>query len=165
MRQTVLLLSASIIISILPKTSLAHCEVPCGIYNDELRIELIKEHIQTIEKAMIQITEIQKVSPVNYNQLVRWITTKETHATLIQEIAEQYFLTQRVKITEPEDKIAHAKYIDQLVYLHQIIIYAMKTKQSTDIIYTKYLTESTVKFEQVYFGKNNHRHNLGGEHK
>jgi len=26
----------------------AHCEIPCGIYDDSLRIELIKEHIGTI---------------------------------------------------------------------------------------------------------------------
>ncbi len=66
------------------KIAVAHCEVPCGIYTDELRIELIKEHIQTIEKAMIKITELQQSEDINYNQLVRWINTKEDHAKKIQ---------------------------------------------------------------------------------
>ncbi|MCK5701941.1 MAG: hypothetical protein KAI29_12345 [Cyclobacteriaceae bacterium] len=26
----------------------AHCEIPCGIYNDELRITLLYEHFTTI---------------------------------------------------------------------------------------------------------------------
>ena len=104
MKKTLIILSTIVVLTtITTKTASAHCEVPCGIYNDELRIELIKEHIQTIEKAMNQITEIQSSEVINYNQLVRWINTKEEHANQIQEIAEQYFLTQRVKFAEPED--------------------------------------------------------------
>ncbi len=26
----------------------AHCEIPCGIYDDEMRINMIAEHITTI---------------------------------------------------------------------------------------------------------------------
>ena len=101
-------LSLSILVAMIltfsvTKIANAHCEVPCGIYNDELRVELLKEHFQTIEKAMKQIEEIQSADSINYNQLVRWINTKEEHANLIQEIAEQYFLTQRVKFAEPSE--------------------------------------------------------------
>jgi nickel superoxide dismutase len=28
----------------------AHCEIPCGIYDDEMRINMVLEHIATIEK-------------------------------------------------------------------------------------------------------------------
>ena len=34
------------------KDVLAHCEIPCGIYDDQTRVQLIHEHIGTIEKAM-----------------------------------------------------------------------------------------------------------------
>ncbi len=114
---------------------------------------------------MNQIIEIQNSDEVNYNQLVRWINTKEDHANKIQEIAEQYFLTQRVKFAEPDDKENYKKYIDQLTYLHQLIVYSMKTKQSTDTKYTKELTKSLINFEKVYFGPDAHRHDLKGEHK
>ncbi|MDY6953871.1 MAG: superoxide dismutase [Ni], partial [Thermodesulfobacteriota bacterium] len=33
----------------------AHCEIPCGIYDDQMRIDMIAEHITTIEKSMKQI--------------------------------------------------------------------------------------------------------------
>jgi len=34
----------------MPQQSHAHCEIPCGIYADSLRMVQINEHIATIEK-------------------------------------------------------------------------------------------------------------------
>lgn len=144
--------------------SYAHCEVPCGIYHDHLRIELIKEHIMTIEKAMKQIEALSDEEDVNYNQLVRWIDTKEHHAQLIQEIAEQYFMTQRIKPADPSDEEAYAKYITQLTLAHEMLIYAMKTKQSTDTEYTEKLLVTVEKFEEAYFEPEDHEHDHGHEH-
>ncbi len=75
----------------------AHCQIPCGIYDDELRVQLIEEHITTIEKSMNQIIAIPKTAPIDYNQLVRWVNNKETHATEIQDIVTAYFMAQRIK--------------------------------------------------------------------
>ena len=50
----------------------AHCEIPCGIYDDQLRADLIAEHSTTIEKSMKKIVELSKQNPVNYNQLIHW---------------------------------------------------------------------------------------------
>ncbi|RLD49003.1 MAG: hypothetical protein DRI88_01670, partial [Bacteroidetes bacterium] len=104
MKQSFLLLSALFVAFSFSKTSFAHCEVPCGIYHDELRVEMIKEHIQTIEKAMNQIRELQQADTINYNQLVRWINTKEHHANMIQEIAEQYFSDPAGEVCRPFGK-------------------------------------------------------------
>ena len=38
----------------------AHCEIPCGIYDDHLRIKLIAEHLTTVEKSMNRILALQK---------------------------------------------------------------------------------------------------------
>ena len=111
MKNSFLFLLMFLVSFVFSKSMLAHCEVPCGIYNDELRVGLINEHIQTIKKAMNQITELQSAETINYNQLVRWINTKEYHAKLIQEIAEQYFLTQRVKFVDPADEEKYRKYV------------------------------------------------------
>ena len=75
----------------------AHCQIPCGKYDDQLRAKLIAEHAGTIEKSMQQIIDLGKTNPVNYNQLVRWVSNKESHATKIQDIVSEYFLTQRIK--------------------------------------------------------------------
>lgn len=127
-------------------TAWAHCEIPCGIYDDEARLQEISEHIDTVEKAITQITELQKEKNINYNQLVRWINNKEIHADEIQEIASQYFLTQRIKFDTE-------KYDQKLAALHQIIVYAMKCKQTTDLENVKKLREASQKFAELYRGK------------
>ena len=45
-----------------------------------MRVKMIAEHIQTIEKSMKQVVELGSQTPVNYNQLVRWVNNKEHHA-------------------------------------------------------------------------------------
>lgn len=133
--------------------SFAHCEIPCGIYADSVRITLIKEHISTIEKSMIQIEEISKSSTPNYNQLVRWVNNKEEHAKKIQEIVSQYFLHQRIKIVEPSQKEAYEKYQKQLMLLHQMSVYSMKCKQTTDLAFIEKLRATITNFEHAYFHK------------
>jgi nickel superoxide dismutase len=124
----------------------AHCEVPCGIYDDRLRTALIAEHAGTIEKAMGQIKALSGDPAGNANQLVRWVTTKEEHATKIQHIVSQYFLTQRIK---PDQ----AQYERKLAVLHQILIAAMKCKQTTDPSHVTRVREQLAAFEALYFGK------------
>ena len=107
--------------------ALAHCQVPCGIYDDALRIVQIKEDFKTIRKAMDKISRLsEKSDPLSNNQLNRWIITKEQHATNIQKIVSEYFLTQRIKMDKSQ------KYIDQTTTLHQVLVAAMKCKQTVD---------------------------------
>lgn len=147
-----------LIVQISSEDELFHCEVPCGIYNDKVRITLIKEHITTIEKSMTLISELSKEEKTNYNQLVRWITTKEKHANKIQEIVSQYFLHQRIKITKLDDKKAYEKYHKQLELLHHISVNAMKTKQSIDLSVIKTIQGKVEDFEHIYFADHDHKH-------
>lgn len=126
----------------------AHCEVPCGIYGDEMRINMIGEHIVTIEKAMAQVAELQGQTPVNYNQITRWIMTKEQHANEIQKIVTQYFMTQRIP---PGDK----DYMKKMSLLHKLLVSAMKCKQTIDLKHTKELNSLLKEFHNVYFGGGN----------
>ena len=94
------IIAISIIIAVFGLNNVhAHCQVPCGIYDDAVRIMQIREHVTTIEKAMKQIDQLtsDESSAQNMNQLVRWINTKEEHATFIQSIMTDYFLAQRIK--------------------------------------------------------------------
>ena len=125
----------------------AHCEIPCGIYNDEMRIEMITEHIATIEKSMRQIMELEKKGHHHYNQLVRWIINKENHANEIQHIVTQYFMTQRIKLDAK-------KYGEKLGLLHQMLLYSMKCKQTTDLANAGKLREVVNAFRTLYFGAN-----------
>ena len=126
----------------------AHCEIPCGIYGDELRFSMIEENIQTVEKSMKMIVELSGDS-ANANQMARWVNNKESHADHIREIVTQYFLTQRIKLPSPETEAQEA-YRNKLALLHQMLVYAMKCKQTTDTANAGKLRELAREFKQAY---------------
>lgn len=146
----------ALLLTLTAKKSNAHCEIPCGIYEDTVRIELIKEHITTIEKSMKMIIELSKEDVPNYNQIVRWVMNKEDHANKLQEIVSQYFLHQRIKPTSPDNKEMYDKYINRLTLLHELLVYAMKAKQTTDLEYIDKLNKTINAFEESYFHTHDH---------
>ena len=69
-----------------------HCQVPCGIYDDAVRIVQIEEDIATIRKSMSMIKGLSgKSDAQSLNQMIRWVNTKEDHATKIQDTVSSYF--------------------------------------------------------------------------
>lgn len=138
----------------------AHCQIPCGIYTDNMRIHIIQEHLQTIEKSMNQIMELSKAGEKNYNQLVRWINNKDEHAGYIQEIVDKYFLTQRIKPVDPSDQKAFNDYTQKLTILHQMLVFAMKAKQTTDLENVEKLRELVSVFVKLYFNEEDQKHLL-----
>ncbi len=124
--------AAAILLTIAPPPAAAHCEVPCGIYDDHARIDQMLEDTTTIHKAVVQILELSgKTDAQSLNQLTRWINNKEIHATKIQDTIAQYFLNQRVKPARQGTQ-AWNDYIMRLVQHHAVMVAAMKTKQTVD---------------------------------
>lgn len=130
----------------------SHCQVPCGIYDDHARVKMIAEHITTIEKAMKQVTELSKTTPVNHNQITRWIMNKEKHAEELSDIVTYYFMTQRLKPVPATDAAKYKAYQTKLELLHHMLFYTMKAKQTTDLSHVKTLRDLLKKFETAYFG-------------
>ena len=120
----------------------AHCEIPCGIYDDATRMNLILEHTKTIEKSMNMINELEKGN--NANQLVRWVTNKEKHAEMLQDIVTQYFMTQRIKLDA-------ADYDKKMAALHKMLLFSMKCKQTTDLANVEKLRAVADEFHKLYF--------------
>ncbi len=136
-----------IVLILLPAaTVFSHCEIPCGIYDDQMRIKMVREHIATIEKSIKAIQTLEKEKDHNANQLIRWVMNKEEHANQLQEIVTQYFMTQRIK-TDAKD------YSKKLETLHQMLIYSMKCKQTTDLSHVEKLKSLVTEFEKLYFVK------------
>ena len=146
-----------VVASFISVKSYSHCEIPCGIYGDSLRFELIAEDITTIEKSMNQINELSVAGTIDYNQLIRWVNNKDVHANKIQEVVSQYFLHQRVKIMDdPSNEEAYDKYVQQLILLHKLSVYAMKAKQTTDLKYVRLLRTTLEDLNKLYFHKHEH---------
>ncbi|KAA3606327.1 MAG: superoxide dismutase [Calditrichaeota bacterium] len=134
----------------------AHCQIPCGIYDDEVRISLMREHVKTIEKGMNQILELSAKDAKNYNQIVRWVSNKDEHADELEKIVTEYFLAQRIKPSDSSKKEAHAKYLEKITMLHEMIVYSMKAKQTTDLANVKKLNSLIDSFEKAYFEGHKH---------
>ena len=129
-----------------------HCEVPCGIYDDQMRFQQMLEDTATISKSIAGINEMVAglgagpPTARSINQSMRWVTTKEDHATNIQHVAAQYFLTQRIK---PESE----RYVDQLKAAHAVIVAAMKCKQDADPATAEVLQKAIYDLYRAYEGK------------
>jgi len=111
-----------------PSVAFAHCQVPCGIYGDQLRFEQLLEDAKTIAKAQAQLNELLaggQPTAQSVNQMARWVMTKEDHAGKVQDTMQAYFLAQRIKADSP-------RYVEQLKAAHVVITSAMKCKQSAD---------------------------------
>ncbi|MGD9307675.1 MAG: superoxide dismutase, Ni [Desulfosarcina sp.] len=116
--------------------SFAHCQVPCGIYDDHARVQMMLEDAETVEKAARLITELSAKSDAqSNNQLVRWVFNKEHHAQKIIATISDYFLTQRVKTDQTD-------YVERLRKHHAVIVAAMKAKQHADVKFARQLKAS-----------------------
>lgn len=124
----------------------AHCQVPCGIYGDELKFGELEQHVATIAKASAQIVEISakdSLTAHDQQQLIRWTMNKESHAQKIIDEAANYFLAQRIK---PDA----AHYAEKLEVLHHIIVFSMKSKQGAGPDAPKTLGEKIAAFKALY---------------
>lgn len=130
----------------------AHCQIPCGIYDDELRFKQLHEHITTIEKSMTSIKSLsQSSSKNNPNQLTRWVINKEDHADEMMHIMHDYFLAQRIKpLSENATKKERRNYQKQVQLIHEMTIDVMKSKQTTDLNYTTQLHRKLRDFQTIY---------------
>jgi nickel superoxide dismutase len=131
----------------------SHCQIPCGIYDDEARFNTMAEHITTIEKSMKLIESLSAQEKPNMNQIVRWVNNKEVHADEMSNIITYYFMAQRIKIPPEGDTKAHSAYVKNLTLLHEMLVYTMQTKQTTDLKNVEKLRSLLNQFHESYYGK------------
>lgn len=147
MKRHMIVAAALTLVGLIAPRVMAHCEVPCGIYADQRRFEEMLEDTATIAKAITNVGELAgKSDAQSSNQLVRWVTTKESHATNTQHIIAQYFMTQRIK----PDADGYQK---KLTAAHAVMVAAMKCKQTTEPASAEALRAAILDFYRAYEGK------------
>jgi nickel superoxide dismutase len=139
-----------LILALGSSNGVAHCHVPCGIYDDSDRVKSMLEDVMTIEKAVSEMQSIaEKSDPLSVNQKVRWVMNKELHAQRIIDTISDYFLTQRVKPAQKD-------YSKRLMDHHQVIVSAMKAKQSASLEPVKALREAVLVLAPYYPAPHKH---------
>ena len=111
-------------LALMPGKALSHCQVPCGIYDDNARVQSMLEDVATIRKCIVMLVELNAKTDIqSRQQFTRWVMTKEAHAQKIITSIADYFLTQRVKPSQKD-------YVERLKAHHAVVVNAMKAKQS-----------------------------------
>jgi Nickel-containing superoxide dismutase len=114
--------------------TLNHCQVPCGIFDDPAIVQQLQQSCETIRKAIVESNKLHSeyvdTTPLNANQFIRWVVSKEKHADDIISIVSEYCLCQRVKRPEFETE---KEYLEALKVHHQVLQAAMKAKQSMSL--------------------------------
>jgi hypothetical protein len=118
-------------------SSHAHCQVPCGIFNDEMRVQSLFEDHQTIAKAMAAIQTLAVVPNAHsFNQATRWVATKEEHCDKIINLVTHYFLAQKMAVVdavqcaddETCERGPYEQYLAKLAKHHRVIRAAVKVR-------------------------------------
>ena len=141
-----LLISGFTLATALLSTGVAHshCQLPCGIYDDNARVQSMLEDADTIQKTVILIKDNSgKNDTQSSNQLARSIANKESHAQSIIETISDYFLTQRVKPSQ-------GNYTERLKKHHAVIVASMKAKQNSDLEHVDELKGTIIELEEYY---------------
>jgi nickel superoxide dismutase len=134
-------------------SAFGHCQIPCGIYDDEARLDMLGENISTIEKAIKQVDELTRAESPDYNQIVRWINVKDEHADDISDVVSWYFLQQRIKPVDEGEGPPYEDYMHKLRLLHHMLVYSMKAKQSMDLANVEKLRMLLGDFKKAYLGE------------
>jgi len=133
-----------------------HCQVPCGIFDDPMMVAEIKQACATVKKAMLQINELSAaMSAQNFNQMTRWVNTKEEHASKIMTTISDYCLAQRCKVfgVQGSPFESDKDYVDALKAHHAVMQAAMKTKQTVDVAAADALEHAVGDFSKMYLPK------------
>ena len=142
------LILSILFIGLFSVATFAHCQIPCGIYDDPRQFSELKEHAKTIDKSILSMQSLS--SEEKSNQLTRWVVNKESHATKIQDIINHYFLIQRIKSPTQDNTDAVELYNNLLSSAHSILVLAMKTKQQASLSVSAELLMAINQFEEVY---------------
>lgn len=136
-----------------------HCQVPCGIYGDKMRIDMLMEDAVTIEKGMQSLAAMDAEPSPSKNQMVRWVMNKDQHAQSIQDTVAAYWLAQRIKApAEDAGSDARERYHGQLELMHGITVAAMKCKQTTEAAHVARLRALGLEFSATYFSAEDLEH-------
>lgn len=104
----------------------AHCQMPCGIYHDDMVYDQVDQYVETMIKGLTTLKYNQFDTVMSRNQFVRWVIEKETASDEVANIITKYFLQQKIKPGEDEtDK--------RLRSAHKLLFLLVAIKQNTDV--------------------------------
>lgn len=135
---------AGLVWAMLSQSSLpAHCQMPCGIYHDEMVYDQIDQYVETMVKGVSVLEDNKFKNIQDYNVATRWILEKENASNEIAEVITEYFLQQKIKPGEEDT-------VKRVVSAHKLLFYLVQIKQLVDLRAVNDFYEEWEKFKLMF---------------
>lgn len=121
----------------------AHCQMPCGIYHDDMVFDQIDQYVETMYKGMTMLTTSKFETPKDRTEFVRWVMTKDSSSNDVAELINTYFLQQKIKPGEPDTT-------KKLISAHNLLFLIVQIKQNTDRTLVEKFNDEWEKFKLMF---------------
>lgn len=123
----------------------AHCQMPCGIYDDQLVYDQVDQYYLTMYKAVSALKNSKFETLHDRNQYIRWVMLKNEESDTTAKILTTYFLQQKITPMAGDadtQKLVHS--------IHQLLFYLVIIKQNVDLDIVKQFGKEWENFKQMF---------------
>lgn len=121
----------------------AHCQMPCGIYHDDMVYDQVDQYAETMYKGIAVMNDGKFQTSKERNEFVRWAMQKEAASDETASLLTKYFLQQKIKPGEPDT----AKRLESL---HKLLFLLVAIKQNVDLEFVKEFSEEWDRFKLMF---------------
>jgi nickel superoxide dismutase len=121
----------------------AHCQLPCGIYHDDMAYDQIDQYIETMYKGITVINDSQFKTPRERNETIRWVMLKDKESDKMAHLITSYFLQQKISLNDPD-------LTKKLTAAHKLLFLLVTIKQNTDRNIVKDFAAEWDKFKLMF---------------
>jgi nickel superoxide dismutase len=121
----------------------AHCQMPCGIYHDDMVFDLIDQYVETMIKAVSVLKNSKFETVREKNEFIRWVCEKEKESNDAAKLITTFFLQQKIKPGEADT----AKRVESA---HKLLCMLVSIKQNTDVKLVEDFGDEWEKFKLMF---------------
>lgn len=143
MKKILLTATALLALQVFPHQIQAHCQMPCGIYHDDMVYDQIDQYVETMVKAVSILKNNDFKNATESNKFVRWVIQKEKASDEAAHILLTYFLQQKIKPDEPDTA-------EKLACAHKLLFFLVAIKQNTDVDIVDQFGDEWEKFKTMF---------------
>lgn len=121
----------------------AHCQMPCGIYHDDMVFDQIDQYVETMYKAISILKDNKSQTPRDRNEFTRWVLQKETASDEVADTITTFFLQQKIKPGEQDT-------IKRITAAHKLLFLLVGIKQNVDLAIVEEFADQWEKFKLMF---------------
>lgn len=126
-----------------PITLNAHCQMPCGIYHDDMVYDFIDQYVETMIKAVTVMNQSKFDTVRDKNEFVRWVIEKEKESNEISNLITAFFLQQKIKPGEDDT-------VKRIQSAHKLLCLIVAIKQNADLKIIESFNDEWEKFKLMF---------------